>query len=247
MGAAPPRERQRWFCPAPGRAGSTTRRSRGCSLRARCGWPRATARPRATCLAKRRGSSRPIRRPTARGSSIIAEPRLAGHLRHDIATWSARRRWSPRRRGSDISAIVQADAGCGLRRENVLDAAAVLLALELAERRDGENATQRALSILRTGQSPSGGWGPYVTAGAAGLRHRAGRSRAQLARSRTAPRRARRIAGRTEGSDREAARSTSSRSRTTDGSWPETTQARESGELRAAHLDHRLGDARVAH
>jgi len=49
-----------------------------------------------------------------------------------------------------------------VRVQAVLDAAAVLLALERSD--DGEAVTQRqrCLALIRKGQSESGGWGPYV-------------------------------------------------------------------------------------
>ena len=46
----------------------------------------------------------------------------------------------------------------------MIDAAGTVLALELASDVMAENLRRTCLSILRTGQSPDGGWGPYVTA-----------------------------------------------------------------------------------
>ena len=65
----------------------------------------------------------------------------------------------------DNFTIVQADRWIrGLTPENVLDASATILALELSSDVMAENLRRNCLSILRTGQSPAGGWGPYVTA-----------------------------------------------------------------------------------
>ena len=65
----------------------------------------------------------------------------------------------------DNFTIVQADRWIrGLTPENVLDASATILALELSSDVMAENLRRNCLSILRNGQSPAGGWGPYVTA-----------------------------------------------------------------------------------
>ena len=66
----------------------------------------------------------------------------------------------------DFFSIVQADRWIrGLTPENVLDAAATVLALELSSDVMAENLRRNCLSILRQGQSAeTGGWGPYVTA-----------------------------------------------------------------------------------
>ena len=65
----------------------------------------------------------------------------------------------------DNFTIVQTDRWIrGLTPENVLDASATILALELSSDVMAENLRRNCLSILRNGQSPAGGWGPYVTA-----------------------------------------------------------------------------------
>ena len=43
-----------------------------------------------------------------------------------------------------------------------------------------ENLRRTCLSILRSGQSPAGGWGPVRHRGAAGIRYGDGRAGAQL-------------------------------------------------------------------
>lgn len=82
-----------------------------------------------------------------------------------LATWSARTSLIESGMQPDNFTIVQADRWIrGLAPENVLDASATLLALELSSDVMAENLRRTCLSILRQGQAPSGGWGPYVTA-----------------------------------------------------------------------------------
>jgi hypothetical protein len=82
-----------------------------------------------------------------------------------IATWSARTTLIASGMQPDNFTIVQADRWIrGLTPENVLDASATILALELSSDVMAENLRRSCLSILREGQSPTGGWGPYVTA-----------------------------------------------------------------------------------
>ena len=65
----------------------------------------------------------------------------------------------------DHFTIVQADRWIrGLTVENVIDAAATVLALEHASDVMADNLRRTCLGILRNGQSPTGGWGPYVIA-----------------------------------------------------------------------------------
>jgi hypothetical protein len=65
----------------------------------------------------------------------------------------------------DNFTIVQIDRWIrGVTPENVIDAAGTMLALELSSDVMAENLRRNCLSILRQGQSPEGGWGPYVTA-----------------------------------------------------------------------------------
>ena len=82
-----------------------------------------------------------------------------------IATWSARSTLIASGMQPDTFTIVQADRWFRSQKvENVLDASATVLGLDLASDVMAENLRRDCLSILRTGQSPDGGWGPYVTA-----------------------------------------------------------------------------------
>lgn len=95
-------------------------------------------------------------------SQSIASPATYGTI---IATWSARTTLIASGMQPDNFTIVQADRWIrGITPENVIDAAGTVLALELASDVMAENLRRTSLSILRTGQSPAGGWGPYVTA-----------------------------------------------------------------------------------
>ena len=82
-----------------------------------------------------------------------------------LATWSARSTLIASGIQPDNFSVVQADRWIrGLTVESVLDASATILALELSSDVMAENLRRNCLSILRQGQSPAGGWGPYVTA-----------------------------------------------------------------------------------
>ena len=82
-----------------------------------------------------------------------------------LATWSARSTLIASGIQPDFFSVVQADRWIrGLTVESVLDASATILALELSSDVMAENLRRNCLSILRQGQSPTGGWGPYVTA-----------------------------------------------------------------------------------
>jgi len=95
-------------------------------------------------------------------SQSIGSPATYGTI---IATWSARSTLIASGIQPDNFTIVQIDKWIrGLAPENVLDASATILALELSSDVMAENLRRNCLSILRTGQAPSGGWGPYVTA-----------------------------------------------------------------------------------
>jgi hypothetical protein len=95
-------------------------------------------------------------------SQSIGSPATYGQL---IATWSARSTLIASGMQPDNFTIVQTDKWIrGLTPENVLDASATVLALELSSDVMAENLRRSCLSLLRTGQSPGGGWGPYVTA-----------------------------------------------------------------------------------
>lgn len=95
-------------------------------------------------------------------SQSLGSPATYGQL---IATWSARTTLIASGMQPDNFSIVQTDRWIrGLTPDNVLDASATILALELSSDVMAENLRRNCLSILRTGQSPEGGWGPYVTA-----------------------------------------------------------------------------------
>jgi hypothetical protein len=83
-----------------------------------------------------------------------------------LATWSARSSLIASGIQPDFFSIVQADRWVrGLKPENVLDAAATLLALELSSDVMAENLRRDCLSIIRQAQSAeTGGWGPAVDA-----------------------------------------------------------------------------------
>ena len=95
-------------------------------------------------------------------SQSLGSPATYGTI---IATWSARTTLISSGMQPDNFTIVQADRWIrGLAPENVLDASATILALELSSDVMAENLRRNCLSILRQGQAPTGGWGPYVTA-----------------------------------------------------------------------------------
>ena len=95
-------------------------------------------------------------------SQSLGSPATYGTI---IATWSARTTLIASGMQPDHFTIVQADRWFrSLTVENVIDAAGALLGLELASDVMAENLRRTCLSILRNGQSPAGGWGPYVTA-----------------------------------------------------------------------------------
>lgn len=95
-------------------------------------------------------------------SQSIGSPATYGQL---LATSSARATLIASGMQPDNFTIVQTDKWVrGLTPENVLEASATVLALELSSDVMAENLRRNCLSILRTGQSPEGGWGPYVTA-----------------------------------------------------------------------------------
>jgi hypothetical protein len=97
-------------------------------------------------------------------SSSIGSPATYGRF---LSTWAARRVLLAASAERFRPAIEAADRW--LRRaevKTVLDAAAVVLALGLAD--DAEAMAQRrhCLDLIVAGKAPSGGWGPYVTSAA---------------------------------------------------------------------------------
>ena len=95
-------------------------------------------------------------------SQSIASPATYGSI---IATWSARTTLIASGMQPDHFTIVAADRWIrGIVPENVIDAAGAVLALDLASDVMADGLRRNALQIIRQGQSPEGGWGPYVTA-----------------------------------------------------------------------------------
>ena len=95
-------------------------------------------------------------------SQSIASPATYGTI---IATWSARSTLISSGMQPDHFVIVAADRWIrGIVPENVIDAAGTVLALDLASDVMADNLRRASLQIIRQGQSPDGGWGPYVTA-----------------------------------------------------------------------------------
>ena len=97
-------------------------------------------------------------------SGSIGSPATYGRF---LTTWAARRVLKTASAARFLPAIATADQW--LRRvevKTVLDAAAVVLALEHAD--DGEAIEQRrrCLDLIVEGRTPSGGWGAYVTSAA---------------------------------------------------------------------------------
>jgi hypothetical protein len=83
-----------------------------------------------------------------------------------LATAAARETLAAAGRGDLKSALARADAWLrSAKVDTVIDAAAVLIALERADDPAALTQRERALHTLRSGQSPSGGWGPYVNVG----------------------------------------------------------------------------------
>ena len=82
-----------------------------------------------------------------------------------LATWSARTSLIASGMLPDHFTIVQADRWLrGLTVETVFDASSLLLALDLTGDVMADGLRRTALSIVRGGQAPNGGWGPYATA-----------------------------------------------------------------------------------
>jgi len=82
-----------------------------------------------------------------------------------LATWSARTSLIASGMQPDNFTIVQADRWLrGLTVDNVYDASALLLALDLSGDVMADGLRRTALGIVRTGQAANGGWGPDATA-----------------------------------------------------------------------------------
>ena len=95
-------------------------------------------------------------------SPSLGSPATYGTI---LATWAARTSLIASGMQPDTFTVVQADRWLrGLTVENVYDASALLLALDLTGDEMADGLRRTALSIVRTGQAPNGGWGPYATA-----------------------------------------------------------------------------------
>jgi hypothetical protein len=94
-------------------------------------------------------------------SQSIGSPATYGTA---LATWSARRTLAAASRSEDRPRIARTDRWLReLPVVTVLDAAAVLLGLQRADDPAATKQRGASLAIVRKGQAPDGGWGPYVT------------------------------------------------------------------------------------
>ena len=95
-------------------------------------------------------------------SQSLGSPATYGAM---LATWSARTSLIASGMQPDNFTIVQADRWLrGLTVETVYDASTLLLALDLTGDVMADGLRRTALSIVRTGQTENGGWGPEATA-----------------------------------------------------------------------------------
>jgi hypothetical protein len=95
-------------------------------------------------------------------SQSIGSPATYGTI---LATASARRALIEAGHQPDDFAIVQIDKYVrGLAPESVIDASATLLALDQSDDVMASKLRANCLSLVRSGQAPDGGWGPYVSA-----------------------------------------------------------------------------------
>jgi hypothetical protein len=82
-----------------------------------------------------------------------------------LATHMARRTLERADAKGYRAALARSEAWlCGASVQRVLDAAAVLLALEGSDSPDAAAQRKRCLEPIRKGESKNGGWGPYVNA-----------------------------------------------------------------------------------
>ena len=95
-------------------------------------------------------------------SQSIASPATYGTI---IATWSARAALGASGFRAAIPAIERADKWIrALKPQNVIDCAAVILALDRGSDPVAAELRRGCVAMLQQGQSRDGGWGPYVTA-----------------------------------------------------------------------------------
>jgi hypothetical protein len=97
------------------------------------------------------------------GEETVGSPATYGTA---LTTYQARRvlqQADPERYRAEIA---RADRWLrDLKVERVLDAAAVLLALEGSEDEAAQQQRRRCLELIRKGEAKGGGWGPFVTSG----------------------------------------------------------------------------------
>jgi hypothetical protein len=94
-------------------------------------------------------------------SQSVGSPATYGTV---LATWSARRTLLAAASPAMAPAIARADAWLrAFDAKNMLDSAAVVLALARATDDAGRLARGRAAALLAKGQAPDGGWGLYAT------------------------------------------------------------------------------------
>lgn len=94
-------------------------------------------------------------------SDSVGSPATYGSV---LATWSAHRTLEAARDSSLSSAIERADRWLRHREtQNVLDSAAIALALANADDAAGRERRNRAVDFIVGGQAPDGGWGLYLT------------------------------------------------------------------------------------
>ena len=95
-------------------------------------------------------------------SQSLGSPATYGAI---LATWSARTSLIASGMQPDNFTIVQADRWLrGLTVDTVYDASTLLLALDLTGDVMADGLRRTALSIVRTGQTENGGWGPEAPA-----------------------------------------------------------------------------------
>ena len=95
---------------------------------------------------------------------LVADQAADGSFGTILATWSARTSLIASGMLPDNFTIVQADRWLrGLTVENVHEASALLLALDLMGDVMAEGLRRTALSMVRSGQAETGGWGPDAT------------------------------------------------------------------------------------
>jgi hypothetical protein len=94
-------------------------------------------------------------------SGSIGSPATYGKA---LATWAALRTLRQAGTADLEHVIARADAWVrGVEVQTVIDAAAVVLALERADDTAAFAQRQRCLALMKEGRAPSGGWGAYLT------------------------------------------------------------------------------------